>query len=53
MNQSVQPLNPINTALINVTVAAVMKAAKGLVRDFGEVDNLQISRIYRTEKGAT
>lgn len=44
MNQSVQPMNPINTALINVTVAAVMKAAKGLVRDFGEVDNLQISR---------
>lgn len=44
MNQSVQPLNPINTALINVTVAAVLKAGKGLVRDFGEVDNLQVSR---------
>jgi myo-inositol-1(or 4)-monophosphatase len=44
MNQSVQPLNPINTALMNVTIAAVMKAAKGLVRDFGEVDNLQVSR---------
>ncbi len=36
--------SPINTALMNVMVSAVLKAAKGLVRDFGEVDNLQISR---------
>lgn len=30
--------------LINVMSAAVVKAGKGLVRDFGEVDQLQISR---------
>lgn len=30
--------------LINVMVRAAEKAAKGLVRDFGEVENLQVSR---------
>ena len=34
----------MNSALINVMSAAVIKAGKGLLRDFGEVDNLQISR---------
>lgn len=29
---------------MNVMVAAVRKAARGLVRDFGEVENLQVSR---------
>ncbi len=32
------------TALINVMSAAVIKAGKGLLRDFSEVGNLQISR---------
>ncbi len=32
------------SALINVMSAAVVKAGKGLLRDFGEVDRLQISR---------
>lgn len=32
------------SALINVMSAAVIKAGKGLLRDFGEVDRLQISR---------
>ena len=32
------------SALINVMSAAAIKAGKGLVRDFGEVDNLQISK---------
>lgn len=31
------------SALINVMVAAARKAARGLVRDFGEVENLQVS----------
>lgn len=35
---------PIKSPLINVMTSAALKAAKGLVRDFGEVDNLQISR---------
>ncbi|MFN0264634.1 inositol monophosphatase family protein [Tepidamorphus sp. 3E244] len=34
----------IKTALMNVMTAAVRKAARGLVRDFGEVENLQVSR---------
>jgi len=34
----------MNSALINVMSAALIKAGKGLLRDFGEVDNLQISR---------
>ncbi len=31
------------TALMNVMVAAVLKAGRGLARDFGEVENLQVS----------
>lgn len=31
-------------AIINVLVGAASKAARGLVRDFGEVENLQVSR---------
>lgn len=33
----------IKTALMNVLVGAVRKAARGLVRDFGELENLQVS----------
>ena len=32
------------SALLNVMTAAAIKAGKGLLRDFGEVDQLQISR---------
>ncbi|NBN65260.1 inositol monophosphatase [Microvirga tunisiensis] len=32
------------TALLNVMVQAAMKAGRALVRDFGEVENLQVSR---------
>lgn len=42
--QSLSAAYPIKTPLINVMTSAALKAAKGLVRDFGEVDNLQISR---------
>ncbi len=35
---------PVRSALINVMVKAAEKAAKGLVRDFGEVEHLQVSR---------
>ncbi len=35
---------PIRTPLMNVMVAAVLKASKGILRDFGELDNLQVSR---------
>lgn len=35
---------PVRSALINVMFKAAEKAAKGLVRDFGEVENLQVSR---------
>ena len=31
------------TALLNVMVQAALKAGRGLVRDFGEVENLQVS----------
>lgn len=31
-------------AIINVMAGAALKAARGLVRDFGEVENLQVSR---------
>ena len=31
------------TALMNVMVQAVLKAGRGLARDFGEVENLQVS----------
>ena len=34
----------IRSPLMTVMVDAVMKAAKGLRRDFGEVENLQVSR---------
>ncbi len=33
----------IRSALINVMTAAVLKAGRGLKRDFGEVENLQVS----------
>ncbi len=32
------------SALLNVMVNAALKAGKGLIRDFGEVENLQVSR---------
>lgn len=35
---------PIKTPLMNVMVSAVRKAARGLMRDFREVDHLQVSR---------
>ena len=31
------------TALLNVMVNAVLKAGRSLARDFGEVENLQVS----------
>src|SRR5262249_46666769 len=34
----------MNSPLLNVMSAAVLKAGKGLLRDFGEVDQLQVSR---------
>lgn len=34
---------PLASPLINVMTAAARKAARGLVRDFGEVENLQVS----------
>ena len=34
----------IHTPLMNVMVAAARKAGRALVRDFGEVENLQVSR---------
>jgi myo-inositol-1(or 4)-monophosphatase len=33
----------INSALMNVMTAAALKAGRGLKRDFGEVENLQVS----------
>jgi myo-inositol-1(or 4)-monophosphatase len=35
--------NMARTALMNVMVNAVLKAGRGLARDFGEVENLQVS----------
>jgi myo-inositol-1(or 4)-monophosphatase len=35
---------PVRSALMNTMFKAAEKAAKGLVRDFGEVENLQVSR---------
>ncbi len=32
------------SATINVMIQAALKAARGLVRDFGEIGNLQISK---------
>lgn len=37
-------MNQNQSALLNVMTAAAIKAGKGLMRDFGEVDQLQISR---------
>ena len=34
----------LRTALLNVMVGAAKKAARGLVRDFGEVEQLQVSK---------
>ena len=34
----------LSTPIINVITSAVIKAARGLVRDFGEVEQLQVSR---------
>src|ERR1700754_4788347 len=34
----------VRSALINVMVKAAQKAARSLVRDFGEVEQLQVSR---------
>jgi myo-inositol-1(or 4)-monophosphatase len=34
----------LRSALINVMVAAARRAARGLIRDFGEVEHLQVSR---------
>src|SRR5215472_3758694 len=33
----------VRSALINVMAAAALKAARGLIRDFGEVEQLQVS----------
>ena len=35
---------PLNSPVINVMVTAARKAARKLARDFGEVENLQVSR---------
>ena len=35
---------PARSALLNVMIRAAEKAGKGLIRDFGEVENLQVSR---------
>ena len=35
---------PRRSANINVMVRAAEKAGRGLIRDFGEVDHLQVSR---------
>ena len=34
----------LRTPLVNVMTAAAQKAARGLVRDFGEVEHLQVSK---------
>src|SRR5690242_10861382 len=33
-----------SSALINVMVSAVQKAGRGLIRDFGEIEHLQVSK---------
>ena len=35
---------PLNSALITVMIAAVQKTTKHILRDFGEVNNLQVSK---------
>lgn len=46
MYSPAQPTNsyPINSPLMNVMTAAARKAARSLMRDFGELDNLQVSK---------
>ena len=34
----------MRSALLNIMVQAAQKAGRGLTRDFGEVENLQVSR---------
>ena len=34
----------LRSALINVMAAAALKASRGLLRDFGEVEQLQVSK---------
>ena len=34
----------MRTAILNIMVKAVMKASRSLIRDFGEIENLQVSR---------
>ena len=41
---SLQSQYPIKTPLMNVMTSTARKAARGLVRDFGEVANLQVTR---------
>lgn len=41
---SIQAQYPIKTALMNVMTTAARKASRGLIRDFGEVGNLQVTR---------
>lgn len=38
-----EPIGMARTALLNVMVQACLKAGRGLARDFGEVENLQVS----------
>jgi myo-inositol-1(or 4)-monophosphatase len=35
---------PVRSAVLNVMAAAARKAGRGLIRDFGEVENLQVSQ---------
>lgn len=35
--------NPLKSPIINVISSAILKAAKGLLRDFGEIERLQVS----------
>lgn len=35
---------PMSSSLVNVMTSAVTKASRGLIRDFGEIENLQVSR---------
>ena len=34
----------LNSPALNVMMAAARKAGRGLIRDFGELENLQVSR---------
>ncbi len=44
MQPKVAATYPINSAFINLMTAAAHKAARSLLRDFNEVDHLQVSR---------